>query len=155
MKFKVFNVEFDGMDKAGKDSIMAQIFSAAPNKYISNARGLLSQIAYAKLYNRDWEYEFTDGYLDNTLFVYLTVDQGDWKVRCEVSHEFEKNKFRSDLEGELEYTSNRDAFEYAYEVVKDRLKNKSQIMKFNTTEVTPYNIIMEVVKRLEELNEEK
>ena len=49
MKFKVFNVEFDGMDKAGKDSIMAQIFSAAPNKYISNARGLLTQVAYAKL----------------------------------------------------------------------------------------------------------
>ena len=117
MKFKVFNVEFDGMDKAGKDSIMAQIFSAAPNKYISNARGLLSQVAYAKLYNRDWEYDFTDGYLDNTLFVYLTVDQADWKIRCDVTHEFEKNRFRSDMEGELEYTSNRDAFEYAYEVL--------------------------------------
>ena len=155
MKFKVFIVEFDGIDKAGKDSIMAQIFSAAPNKYIPKARGLLSQIAYAKLYNRDYEYEVTDGYLENTLFVYLTVDQEDWKIRCDVTREFEKNRFRSDMEGELKYSSNKAAFDYAYDVLENKLKNKKQIIKFNTSEVTPYKIITEVVKRLEELNEEK
>lgn len=154
MKFKVFNVEFDGIDKAGKDSIMAQIFSAAPNKYIPKARGLLSQIAYTKLYNRDYEYTVTDGYLENTLFVYLTVDYEDWKIRCDISHEFEKNKFRSDMDGELNYSSNSAAFDYAYDVVKDKLQDKRQIMKFNTSEVTPYKIIKAVVQRLEELNME-
>ena len=42
MKYRVFNVEFDGIDKSGKDSVMKQIFSYAPNKYIPKARGLLS-----------------------------------------------------------------------------------------------------------------
>ena len=40
--FKVFNVEFDGMDKCGKDSIAKQIFAVDPNKYIINVRGIMS-----------------------------------------------------------------------------------------------------------------
>lgn len=42
MKYKVFNVEFDGIDKCGKDSVMKQMFSVVPNKYIPKARGILS-----------------------------------------------------------------------------------------------------------------
>ena len=87
MKFKVFNIEFDGIDKVGKDTIMKQIFSMAPNKYIPKARGIMSQIAYSALNNRNYEYEINKGYLDNTLIVYLTVDEDDWKVRCDLSNE--------------------------------------------------------------------
>ena len=57
MKFKVFNIEFDGIDKVGKDTVMKQIFSMAPNKYIPKARGIMSQIAYSALNNRNYEYE--------------------------------------------------------------------------------------------------
>lgn len=152
MKYKVFNVEFDGIDKSGKDSIMHQIFSVAPNKYIPKARGLISQLAYTKIFNRDVEYVMTKGYLDNTLFVLLTVDKDDWDVRCDLSQEHEKNKNRTDVEGEIEWKSNSEAFEYAYQYLKAIYGDDSHFMMFNTSKMTPFMIIKEVVKRLEELN---
>lgn len=152
MKYKVFNVEFDGIDKSGKDSIMRQIFSYAPNKYIPKARGLISQLAYTDIFGRDVKYDVSKGYLDNTLFVLLTVDEDDWNVRCDLSHEHEKNKFRNDVEKQIEWKSHSEAFERAYEKLKSEYPDKRHFMKFNTSKVTPIQIIREVVKRLDELN---
>lgn len=152
MKYKVFNIEFDGIDKCGKDSIMKQIFSYCPNKFIPKTRGLMSQIAYAKMFNRNSEYEYSDGYLENTLFVYLTVNEDDWKVRCDITNEHEKNKYRTDVEREIKYKESCECFDYAYEKLYKELKNKKHIMKFNTSEVTPINIIKEVINRINELN---
>ena len=149
-KFKVFNIEFDGIDKCGKDTIMKQIFSASPNKYIPKARGLLSQIAYNEIYHRDYEYEVTQGYLDNTLFVLLDVEEPDWKIRCDLSNEHLKNKYRVDMEGALEYKSNCEGFEFAYSYLKDLGAN---IVRFNTSKLTPYEIISRVIAIVEELNE--
>lgn len=154
MNYKVFNVEFDGIDKAGKDSIMHQIFAVAPNKYIPKSRGLLSQIAYSKLYNRDSIYDVTEGYIANTLFVLLTVDEDDWNVRCKLTGEHEKNKARSDMEGAVVYKSNSEVFTYAYNYLVEKFGDKygNHFMLFNTSQTTPINIIKEVVARLEELN---
>lgn len=152
MKYKVFNVEFDGIDKSGKDSIMHQIFSYSPNKYIPKARGLISQLAYTNIFKRDAEYLVSDGYLDNTLFVLLTVDEDDWNVRCDLSHEHELNKNRTDVEAAIEWKSNSEAFENAYEQLKNNYHDDRHFMKFNTSKMTPIMIIKEVVNRLEELN---
>lgn len=152
MDFKVFNIEFDGIDKSGKDSIMHQIFSIAPNKYIPKARGLISQIAYSKLFNRDYNYLVTDGYLQNTLFVLLTVDEDDWNVRCELTHEHENNAKRTDVESKIKYYESSEAFLYAFNEISKMNIDKRQLMTFNTSKMTPYEIIIEVVKRLEELN---
>jgi hypothetical protein len=152
MKYKVFNVEFDGIDKSGKDSIMHQIFSYAPNKYIPKARGLISQLAYTKIFNRDAEYDVSKGYIDNTLFVLLTVDEDDWNIRGDLSHEHENNKNRTDVEAAIEWKSNSDAFENAYETLKTMYHDDRHFMKFNTSETTPVKIIKAVVKRLNELN---
>jgi len=154
MNFKVFNVEFDGIDKSGKDSIMKQIFNVAPNKYIPKARGLMSQIAYAKLFNRNYNYLVTDGYLENTLFVLLTVDEDDWNVRCALTHEHEKNANRKDVEGKIKYKEHSEAFQYAFNEISKMNIDKRQLMTFNTSKMTPYNIIKEVVNRLNELNNE-
>ena len=157
--FKVFNVEFDGMDKCGKDSIAKQIFAVDPNKYIINVRGIMSQIAYSHLWSRGYEYDLSKGYLENTLFVYLTVDEDDWNVRCKISGEHEKNKSRSDVESAIKYKSSNDAFELAYEKLNASLAEKQvsdkHILKLNTSEMTPYQIILKVVDRLNELNERK
>jgi hypothetical protein len=85
MKLDVFNVEFDGIDKCGKDTIWRTMISYHQNRYIYDARGILSQLAYAKLFNRDYEYKYTEGYFENTLVVYLTVDKDDWEIRCDIS----------------------------------------------------------------------
>ena len=152
MNYRVFNIEFDGIDKSGKDSVMKQVFSYAPNKYIPKARGLVSQLAYSKLFKRDAQYEVSRGYLDNTLFVLLTVDQDDWNVRCDLSHEHENNKMRSDVEAEIQWKSSSEAFEAAYEQLRAQYGDDMHFMKFNTSEVTPIKIIKAVAQRMEDLN---
>lgn len=156
MKYKVFNVEFDGIDKTGKDSIMHQIFAVAPNKYIPKARGLISQVAYADLYKRDAEYLVSDGYIENTLFVLLTVNEDDWNVRCKLTGEHEKNKSRSDMEAAVVYESNMQAFLKAYARLTNKYGDRygDHFMIFNTSEMTPFQIITKVVERLEELNKD-
>ena len=154
MEFKVFNIEFDGIDKSGKDTIMKQIFSADPNKYIPKSRGLISQIAYSKLNNRNYIYNVNKGYLDNTLFVYLTVDEDDWKIRCDLTNELVVDRSRCDTQNNvrLNYNSHMNAFNYAYNEVYNMLEDKRQIMSFNTSEMTPYAIITQVIAVLNELN---
>lgn len=154
MKYRVFNVEFDGIDKSGKDSIMKQMFSVVPNKYIPKSRGLISQIAYANLFKRDADYVVTKGYMDNTLFVLLTVDEEDWNIRCDLTGEHAKNKLRSDVEGEIIYKSNSEAFLKAYTDLIRLYGDERHFMMFNTSKMTPYQIITSVVDRLEELNKE-
>lgn len=156
MKYKVFNVEFDGIDKTGKDSIMHQIFAVAPNKYIPKARGLISQVAYADLYKRDAEYLVSDGYIENTLFVLLTVNEDDWNVRCKLTGEHEKNKSRSDMKAAVVYESNMQAFLKAYARLTNKYGDRygDHFMIFNTSEMTPFQIITKVVERLEELNKD-
>lgn len=154
MKYRVFNVEFDGIDKSGKDSIMKQMFSVVPNKYIPKSRGLISQIAYANLFKRDADYVVTKGYMDNTLFVLLTVDEEDWNIRCDLTGEHAKNKLRSDVEGEIIYKSNSEAFLKAYTDLIRLYGDEKHFMMFNTSKMTPYQIITSVVDRLEELNKE-
>lgn len=152
MKFKVFNVEFDGIDKCGKDSILKQIFSLAPNKYIINSRGIISQIAFSQMFNRGYEYDCSQGYLDNTLFINFTVDEADWNVRCDITNEHAKNAARCDVERAIKYQESIECFKYAVEKLKEMGVKEDHIMEFNTTKMTPYNIIVEIVKRLEELN---
>ena len=155
-KFRVFNIEFDGIDKSGKDTIMKQIFAYAPNKYIPKSRGLLSQIAYSNLNKRNYEYEVTKGYLENTLFVYLTVDKEDWNIRCKLSGEYENNAKRFDMKDNvaLTYDLHSNAFDIAYAYIST-LVDPTHMMKFNTSKMTPYQIIKAVVERLDMLNGKK
>ena len=96
---------------------------------------------------------FTDGYVQNTLFVYLTVDEDDWNVRCDLSHEHELNKSRTDVESEIKYKSSTEAFDWAYEQLKSKAPEHSDhFMVFNTSQVTPIQIIKQVAARLEQLN---
>lgn len=155
MKCKVFNVEFDGIDKSGKDSIMRQIFSVAPNKYIAKARGLISQVAYSNLFRRGMQYDATRGYMDNTLFVLLEVDKDDWDIRCDLTNEHALNRMRSDVEGAVEWKSHSEAFRDAFEQLKQSYGDSSHFMRFNTSHQTPVSIIKAVVAHLEQLNTEE
>ena len=135
---------------------MHQIVAVAPNKYIPKARGLISQVAYADLYKRDAEYLVSDGYIENTLFVLLTVNEDDWNVRCKLPGEHEKNKSRSDMEAAVVYESNMQAFLKAYARLTNKYGDRygDHFMIFNTSEMTPFQIITKVVERLEELNKD-
>lgn len=143
MKLKVFNIELDGIDKCGKDSVRPYVFYLEPGKYLCRARGLISQIAYAKLYKRDIEWDGVD-YAKSTLFVLLEVDKQDWEIRCKLTNEPNTG---------FTYEEMTQAFKLALYELKERFDvSENQILVFNTSEYTPYAIADEIKTHLEYLN---
>lgn len=143
MKLKVFNIELDGIDKCGKDSIRPYVFYLEPGKYLCRARGLISQITFASLYKRDIEWDGAD-YTKNTLFVLLEVDKQDWEIRCKLTNE--PNTC-------FTYEEMTQAFKFAlYELKKRFDVPENQILVFNTSAHTPYTIANEIKIHLEHLN---
>ena len=148
---QVFEVEFDGIDKCGKDTLVQTMFKVFPNYCAYQARGLQSQIAYSHLYNRPWNYPVTDGYKENALFVYLDVEKEDWLQRLKDTNEIENNKNRSDVDFVEDYERHRGAFEYAWNLMADP-KYVNHFMKINTSKYSPVEIAEMVAARLKELN---
>lgn len=143
MKLKVFNIELDGIDKCGKDSVRPYVFYLEPGKYLCRARGLISQIAYAKLYKRNIEWDGAD-YAKNTLFVLLEVDKQDWEIRCKLTNE---------PNTDFTYEEMTQAFKLALYELKERFDvPENHILVFNTSEYTPYAIADEIKTHLEYLN---
>jgi hypothetical protein len=143
MKLKVFNIELDGIDKCGKDSVRPYVFYLEPGKYLCRARGLISQIAYAKLYKRNIEWDGAD-YAKNTLFVLLEVDKQDWEIRCKLTNEPNTG---------FTYEEMTQAFKLALYELKERFDvPENHILVFNTSEYTPYAIVDEIKTHLEYLN---
>lgn len=143
MKLKVFNIELDGIDKCGKDSVRPYVFYLEPGKYLCRARGLISQIAYAKLYKRNIEWDGAD-YAKNTLFVLLEVDKQDWEIRCKLTNEPNTG---------FTYEEMTQAFKLALYELKERFDvPENHILVFNTSEYTPYAIADKIKTHLEYLN---
>lgn len=143
MKLKVFNIELDGIDKCGKDSVRPYVFYLEPGKYLCRARGLISQIAYAKLYKRNIEWDGAD-YAKNTLFVLLEVNKHDWEIRCKLTNEPNTG---------FTYEEMTQAFKLALYELKERFDvPENHILVFNTSEYTPYAIANEIKTHLEYLN---
>lgn len=143
MKLKVFNIELDGIDKCGKDSVRPYVFYLEPGKYLCRARGLISQIAYAKLYKRNIEWDGAN-YAKNTLFVLLEVNKHDWEIRCKLTNEPNTG---------FTYKEMTQAFKLALYELKERFDvPENHILVFNTSEYTPYAIADEIKTHLEYLN---
>lgn len=141
--YKVFNIEFEGIDKCGKDTIVQYFLKYCPNIYTPKARGIISQIAYTKMFGRNDNYAVNDGYLKNTLFVFLDVDKRDWEIRCKLTNE-----------PHIDYEQSTKEFMTAFSYVRERLNDNNHFMVFNTSITTPFEIVKEVVERLELLNRE-
>lgn len=143
MKLKVFNIELDGIDKCGKDSVRPYVFYLEPGKYLCRARGLISQIAYAKLYKRNIEWDGAN-YAKNTLFVLLEVNKHDWEIRCKLTNEPNTG---------FTYEEMTQAFKLALYELKERFDvPENHILVFNTSKYTPYAIADEIKTHLEYLN---
>lgn len=144
MKLNIFNVEFDGIDKCGKDSVKPYLFYLEPGKYLSRARGLISQLAYAKLYDRGIEFDAID-YTKNTLFVLLLVDKQDWEIRCKLTNEPDTGFSFEQMQSAFSNIVNR--LHRDFDVPTER------VMIFNTSHATPFEISKKVCERLEYLNQ--
>lgn len=134
---KYYNIFIDGIDKSGKDLIAYYVIRLSNFKYIVNGRGILSQLAYAKLYNRNDVYDLTQQ--KNIINVYLEVDKEDWLLRCKKTNE-----------PAIDYEKNTEAFQYAVNVL-DKAYN---VICFNTSQETPYSIAKRIVNYVDDLNKE-
>ena len=133
---KNYKIVIDGIDKTGKDLVKSYLFYLGKAKYLAYARGAISLIAYAKRYNRDYEYDITCE--ENIINIYLTVNKEDWEIRCKTTNE-PKLDFEKDIE----------CFEFA----KNQLKTSGKIvLEFNTSEMTPYNIAKAIIDYAEKIN---
>ena len=134
---KYYSIFIDGIDKSGKDLIAYYVIHLSNFKYIVNGRGILSQLAYAKLYNRNDVYDLTQQ--ENIINVYLEVNKEDWLLRCKKTDE-----------PAIDYEKNVKAFQYAINIL-DKANN---VICFNTSQETPYMIAKHIVNYVDNLNKE-
>lgn len=141
---KIFNVEIEGIDKCGKDTICDYLKQIDVSEYVFKSRGLISQIAYSKLYNRDITFYVDEGYISNTLFVLLDVDEEDWKIRCKLTNE--PNMGHS-------FSKSSKIFNDVFSDLKKKYPQyNSHFIKINSSMFTPYSISNQIRQELNNLN---
>ena len=89
------------------------------------------------MYNRGEQYDIE--YEKNNLYVYLQVDKEDWEIRCKLSNE-----------PEIDYKKNIESFDIAINLTKDKLN----ILYYDTSLLTPYEIAKKIIYKIEQLNKE-
>lgn len=138
---KYYQLCIDGIDKAGKDVLLSEIDTLSNHKYSINSRGLMSNIAYSIIYNRNYEFDLSE--YKNVITIYLTVDKKDWIARCKATKE-------KDV-AEKDYEKHCMAFELACEYM---CKNNLSVIECNSSEFTPYMIAKAIIKYLDKINKE-
>jgi len=140
---KYYTVILEGIDKTGKDQLARYIDQICGHKYCLPRRGIVSNIAYAKLFGREIpEYELRQH--DHELYVLLRAsDRDDWKLRCTLSGETPIN-----------YTENCDAFESTWKWFKEN-RDPKLCLEFDTSLETPITIARKISDYLDNLNNGK
>lgn len=130
----------EGIDKTCKDLIMAITMKLTNFKYSYTSRGLVSMLAYANMYNRD--YEYSEDAIKHTLYVHLTADKTDWECRCKVANETP-----------IDYDKNVKVFNDTFDYLAKKHKDFKYIV-CNTSETSVYNITKTIIATIEKLNNE-
>jgi thymidylate kinase len=131
-------ITIEGIDKTGKTLIVNYIDRLTNHKYITQARGILSHVAYSMLYSRGYEYDLTEHKRD--IIFYLTADKEDLEVRFALSGE-----------KEIDIDANLKAFEDAIDLL---IRNDVTVISFNTSEQSPYQIAKAIIHIMEALEAE-
>lgn len=127
-------ITVDGVDKTGKDLLVKYIVQLSNHKYVIQARGIISQIAYSKIYGRNYEYDLEP--YKNDIIIYLVGDLEDLKIRHKIT-----NEPKIDIERDIEIFN---------QTAKDLHHKGLTILRVNTSKFTPYEIAKNIVKYLEE-----
>ena len=133
---KTYCISFEGIDKAGKWQVMKYVDILANHKYVLMDRGLMSNITYARIFKRDYQYDIAQ--FKDWVFVYLFCDEDDWNVRCKLTNE-----------PAIDYTKHKLEFDKTYEMFT---KAGFKTLSANTSHMTPYDLATEIIRQIEELN---
>lgn len=139
MQMKYYSIEFEGIDKSGKELVGKYVDILGNHKYVLMDRGLISNITYARMYSRDYEYDVEQ--FRNWVFVHLVCDEADWEVRCKLTKE-----------PKIDFYKHTNEFATTFKSFRDMGFN---VLTFNTSHNTPYDIAKMIIEHLESLNEER
>lgn len=132
---KHYMIEFEAIDKAGKEIISQYVKLLGKYKYVLMDRGILSNISYAKLNDRQYEYDLSA--FKDWVVVYLVVDKEDWEIRCKLSNE-----------PNIDYAKHMAVFSQT----AMQFNNAGiPVLVYNTSKYTPYQIAKDIIHYMEEL----
>ena len=127
----------EGVDKTGKDLIVKYINELSNFKYVTHARGCISNVVYDLIYERDNDMEYTLD--DHTLYVLLDAETEDLEVRFKITNEPEIK----------DLNTHRILFNTVFRNMTDGYHH----LKFNTSDITPYKISKMILDYLKNINE--
>lgn len=133
---KIDTICIEGPDKTGKDTLAAYL-SQMTRDIIITVRGMISNIAYHRIYHRE-ECAYDVNAHKHEVYVMLDADPQDQKIRCKLTHEEESF-----------YEQQRVMFR----AVADEFSDKGLIvLHANTSEETPYKLARRILDLVENLN---
>lgn len=134
-KLTIDTIILEGIDKTGKDTIQQYIYRLRKGRYAVYNRGNISNAAYDKIFKRN---EYIERDLPkNFIYILLTVDPEDLKIRFEINSEPEIDR---QYHAEVFY-------ETFYELTEGHHR-----LEFNTSEITAFNIAKQVLEYVDNIN---
>lgn len=134
-KLKYFCISVDGMPYSGKTTV-CQYLQKFTKKYMVVDNGLLKSATISRcLYNSEFDY----ARCNQTVVVYLLSVKEDWNARCNNS---QLESQYDQLVEEMNKTA--QLFE----------NNGVKILVYNTSKYTPYLIAKDIIKQIDDLNQQ-
>lgn len=137
---KYWEIEIDGCDRTGKNTVLKYLEILTNYKYSINVRGYMSQRVFSKKYNRNFIYD-KESLSKNRLYVLLWADEEDLTIRGLLSNE-EKH----------DYINDTILFMTEYDLLAT---DKYKTLVFNTSLSTPYKIAKKIIEVMDKLNKEE
>lgn len=137
MKLRWWNIEIDGPDKTGKTLLCQYITHLSNYRFATHARGYLTQVAYAKKFNRPFEYSMPNY---RTLYVLLTCDKEEHDIRCKITNE-----------PAINYDADAKLFAEAFDELDPLVYKK---LTYNTSEISMYEIAKDIIWHADRLEDD-
>ena len=125
-------IEVEGIDKAGKNLVTEYIIRLSEYRHTVHSRGLLSNMVYSKKFGRGYSY-----YNYKPIIIYLDVDEIDRLVRCKLTNE-----------PVIDSSLDRSLFE---QYIKQLESEGNIVFRYNSSYMTPYQIALDVLDKLDKL----
>lgn len=131
-------IAFEGIDRSGKNVVSKYVNILGKYKYVLMDRGLLSNITYARMNGRDYEYDISQ--FKTWVIVYLVCAREDWEVRCKI-----------DNEPPIDYETNMRELS---KTAADLQKAGIEVLVYDTSAQAPYAIAKDILMKIERLDKE-
>jgi len=130
MTYKYWNIEIDGVDRVGKNTLAPYLTFLSNYRFAIKPRGLLTQLVYSKKFNRLHKYDYTS-YKEHTIIVLLYADEEDLKERF-----WNTNEKNIDIKHDMQMFN---------DAANELIINNFKVLKYNTSHITHYDIAKDIL----------